>query len=45
MAARLGQPAAFIVYKMDVDEQSGNRAGRLALVFALRWADHVVTSA
>jgi capsular polysaccharide export protein len=44
-AARLAQPDAFIVYKPHPDVQSGNRAGRLELALALRWADHVETSA
>lgn len=44
-AARLAQPDAFIVYKPHPDVQSGNRAGRLALVIALRWANHVESSA
>lgn len=44
-AARLAQPGAFVVYKPHPDVVSGNRAGRLALAEAMRWADHVETSA
>ena len=44
-AARRAQPSAFVVYKPHPDVMSGNRAGRLALAEAMRWADHVETSA
>lgn len=44
-AARQAQPEAFIVYKPHPDVASGNRAGRMALAEALRWADHVETGA
>jgi capsular polysaccharide export protein len=44
-AARLAQPEAFIVYKPHPDVLSGNRPGRLARSEAMRWADHVESSA
>lgn len=40
-ATRQACPDAFIVYKPHPDVSSGNRAGRLALADARRWADHV----
>ncbi len=42
-AAREARPEAFIVYKPHPDVTSGNRAGRLALAQAARYADHVET--
>jgi capsular polysaccharide export protein len=44
-AARLAQPEGFIVYKPHPDVVSGNRAGRMALAEALRWAHHVEAGA
>lgn len=44
-AARLAQPDAFVVYKPHPDVLSGNRAGRVALEEAMRWADHIETGA
>ena len=42
-AARRYRPDAFIVYKPHPDVASGNRAGKLSMADALRWADHVET--
>jgi capsular polysaccharide export protein len=42
-AARRARPDAFIVYKPHPDVASRNRAGRLALAQAGRFADHVET--
>jgi capsular polysaccharide export protein len=42
-AARRCCPDAFIVYKPHPDVTSGNRAGRVALAGARRFADHVET--
>nr|WP_235670374.1 capsular polysaccharide biosynthesis protein [Prosthecochloris vibrioformis] len=43
-AVREALPTAFIVYKPHPDVMSGNRAGRVALKEALRFADHVETA-
>ena len=40
-AVRLAYPQAFIVYKPHPDVATGNRAGRLNMLLALQWADHV----
>lgn len=42
-AVREARPDAFIVYKPHPDVTSGNRAGKLAMADARRWADHVET--
>jgi capsular polysaccharide export protein len=42
-AARRACPDAFIVYKPHPDVTSGNRAGKLALSEASRFADHIET--
>ncbi len=43
-AVREARPDGFIVYKPHPDVTSGNRAGKLAMADALRWADYVETS-
>lgn len=42
-AARRAHPDAFIVYKPHPDVASGNRAGKLRLIQAREFADHVET--
>lgn len=44
-AARLAPPGVFVAYKPHPDVVSGNRASRMALAEAMRWADHVESSA
>jgi len=42
-AAREARPDAYLVYKPHPDVKSGNRAGRMAIAEARRYADHVET--